>query len=288
MSLPVLHVLGCGRSARVLARWLLEHKQVRIGQICNQSLDSARSAVEFIGAGEAVDQLGADINGGWLLLGLPDGALGNAALGLACRMPGQPELVFHLSGSMPGAILAPLGVPAAAVHPARAFADGERALAAMPGTWLVAEGDRYALDRLKPALSQAGGQWIEIDARGKALYHAATVAASNYIVTLTDLARVLAVQAGLEPAQAGGLLGSLQQGTLDNLRDQSAESALTGPIERSDPAAVARLVEAVEQADPGHARLFRDLVRSTLALAEQKRGPKPGDKEIEALTSRSG
>lgn len=283
MTRPHLHIYGCGRAARVMARWLADSGQVRIGQVCNRSLESARSAVAFIGQGEAVEQMDQRITGGWLLFGLPDGQIPGMAVGLACRMPGQPSLAFHLSGSMPGAVLEPLGAPAASVHPARAFADPARALSAMPGTWLVAEGEPTVLDQLAPAMQAAGGRWLAIDSSGKRLYHAATVAASNYLVTLTGLARELAVEAGLAPAQAAELLAHLQQGTLDNLAQRSAADALTGPIERGDEAAVASLLEAVDRGNVDRGNLIRALGRATLDLAVQKRGSRDADQALEKM-----
>jgi predicted short-subunit dehydrogenase-like oxidoreductase (DUF2520 family) len=287
MSLPVLHVLGCGRAARVIARWLKVREQVEIGQICNRSLASAEQAVAFIGAGEAVKQMDQRLTGGWLLLGLPDGELAPMALGLSCRMPGQPELSFHLSGSMPGALLEPLGAPAASVHPARAFANPSAALADMPGTWLVAEGQALALARLAPAFEAAGGRWLQIGGNGKRLYHAATVVASNYLVTLSDLARELALAAGLDAETGAQLLGDLQRGTLANLDGRSAQEALTGPIERGDAAAMMHLLEAVDALSPERARLFRALGLATLELAIEKRGTRPGDEALRTqLTNR--
>lgn len=288
MSKPRLHILGCGRAARVIARWLLESELVEIGQVCNRSLESSADAVAFIGAGEAVEGMDETVTGGWLLLGLPDGELAAMALGLACRMPGQPELCFHLSGSMPAAILAPLVAPSASIHPARAFARPEQALAVMSDTWLIAEGERIALDLLAPVLKAAGGRWLEIDGAGKRLYHAATVTASNYLVTLTGLARELAEAAGLEAGAGAELLANLQRGTLENLDGYSASDALTGPIERSDALAAEKLLEAVGKLSPEQSRLFQALGQANLELAIRKRGPRPGDEAIRAsFTNRS-
>ncbi|MFU8830633.1 MAG: DUF2520 domain-containing protein [Wenzhouxiangella sp.] len=286
--LPVLHVYGCGRAARVIARWLLDAGQVDIGQVCNRTLASSSAAVEFIGAGQAVEQMDHSVTGGWLLLGLPDSEIAAGALGLSCRMPGQPDLVFHLSGSMRADVLEPLGCPAASVHPARAFADPDRALEAMAGTWCVGEGAAYVLEILKPVLVAAGARWLTLAGAGKPAYHAATVVASNYLVTMTDLARRLTDSAGMDSEAAAGLLSSLQAGALDNLRGRAAASVLTGPIERSDEAAMVRLLEGVDQVGPVAGNLFRALGLATLELAEQKRGRGPADPALRRLfTSRS-
>lgn len=286
MNRPLVHALGCGRAARSILRWLLENDRIEIGQVCNRSLDSAAEAVEFMGAGHEVEVLDHDITGGWLLLGLPDGELDGAARGMACRMPGQPELAFHLSGSTPASVLEPLGVPVASVHPLRAFADPAGAVTGMKGTWFVAEGPSDICSRLEPVFTRAGGRWLTLKDGDKALYHAATVVASNYLVTLTQLARTLARAAGMEPGSASELLGHLQATTLKGLEVASPSQALTGPIERGDLAACTRLVQAVEQFDPANAQLFRTLALATLDLAIEKRGPKPSDQPLRQLLSR--
>lgn len=283
MKAPIVHVLGCGRAARSVLRWLFEAGQIEIGQVCNRSLESATDAVEFLGGGRPVSQLDHDITAGWLLLGLPDGELDGVARGLACRMPGQPELAFHLSGSMPAAMLEPLGTPCASVHPLRAFADPVRAIADMQGTWFVAEGEAPICQRLEPVFTRAGGRWLTLVGGNKALYHAATVAASNYLVTLTQLARKLAGKAGLDPDAAAELLAHLQSTTLAGLEVHSPARALTGPVERGDLDACTRLVNAVDRADPGAGRLFRALGLATLDLAIEKRGGRPVDHDLGKL-----
>ncbi|MCC5864360.1 MAG: DUF2520 domain-containing protein [Wenzhouxiangella sp.] len=285
MSRPHVHCYGCGRAARVILRWLHQADLIQIGQICNRSLESSRDAVAFLGAGQAVVAMDAAVNGGWLMLGLPDGALNAAALGLSCRMPGQPELVFHLSGSMPASALEPLGAPVAAVHPVRAFSDPATAVAAMPATWCVGEGETEPLSRLKALFCEAGARWAEITPAGKPAYHAATVAASNYLVALNDMARSLAQRSGLDGNDVAELLADLQQAVIQSLRTASPEQALTGPIERGDEHALARLLPAADGA--GHAELFRALGRATLSLAQRKRGELDSDAALaRALTSR--
>src|SRR5690625_1201634 len=148
---PTLHILGCGRAARAVARCLLADGYLRPGLVANRSLDSARRAVEFIGAGEPVAQLDERIAGGWLMLGLPDGLLAPASLP---QLPAAPSLVFHLSGSAEAGVLRSLGERVASVHPVRAFSDPALATKNFAGTWCVAEGDEAALDRLQPVFER--------------------------------------------------------------------------------------------------------------------------------------
>jgi len=149
----------------------------------------------------------------------------------------------------------------------------------------VAEGDEAALSRLRPIFEAAGGRWLAFAARDKSAWHASTVAASNFLVTIQGLARELAERAGLPEAQAVTVLCDLQQGVLDTLRERTPQQALTGPIERADEAACARLVAAASGLEAHQARLFTELARATLALARDTRGSRDSDEGLECLFS---
>ncbi len=281
---PLLHVLGCGRAARSIVRCLLAAEVIRVGQIANRSVDSAREAVAFIGAGQAVAELDRQINGDWLMLGLPDGQLQAAQLPL----PGHPDLAFHLSGSVSSAVLSGLGKRVASVHPVRAFADPTRAAARFSGTWCVAEGDDSAVDALQPVFAAAGARWLAFKPADKVSWHAATVVASNFLVTVQALARELAAAAGLPESQAAEILGDLQAGTLESLVERRPEQALTGPIERADIHACQRLQAAVARLGDDQTALFSALAEGTLNLARSARGPRPEDDVLRKLFSAPG
>lgn len=285
---PTLHVIGCGRAASAVARRLVGTGQVEAGVIVNRGLDSARRAASFIGGGEAAESLDGAREGDWVMLGLPDGVLADEAFDAGARLGHRPGLVFHLSGSAPASALAPAGVPVASVHPVRAFSDPEQAADRFEGTWCVAEGDSAALKLLRPVFEAAGGRWLPFEADDKAAWHASTVAASNFLVTIQALARSLARQAGLPEDQAADVLCDLQQGVLDTLRARAPIECLTGPIERGDAEACRRLESASRRLDAVQSELFRDLGLGTLALARDKRGERQTDALIRRLFSGDG
>ncbi|AKS41809.1 DUF2520 domain-containing protein [Wenzhouxiangella marina] len=285
---PRLHVLGAGRAARVLARWLADAGQCRIGQLVCRRRASAESAAAFIGQGQVAVRPGPMAADDWLLIGLPDDLLDQHEVQELRSRSEQPMLAFHLSGARSAELIRGVAREVASLHPARAFADPERALAQMPGTWFTAEGDDAALECLGACIRAAGGCWQTVEAEAKPAYHAATVVASNYLVTLTGLARRLAAEAGLAPESAAALIEVLQRGTLANLSERPAASALTGPIERGDAGQVERLQAVMEQACPDRVGLLRELGLATLELAIERRGPGSKDaKMLETFTSRS-
>lgn len=283
MGVPALHVIGCGRAGRAIARRLIATGRVRPGLVINRTLESAADAVAFIGGGEPATVPDERLAGGWLMLGLPDGVLASEIDSLSQRMPLRPALAFHLSGALPADVLLPLDVPVASVHPVRAFADPRFAVEHFERTWCVAEGTREALDCLQPVFEAAGARWLSFASTHKGAWHAATVAASNFLVTTQALARELAVLAGLPEARAAEVLTDLQQGTLESVRASDPVRALTGPIERSDFAACRRLVDALEWLPAQQRQLFGALALATLDLAVVKRGARDNDADLRKL-----
>ena len=92
----------------------------------------------------------------------------------------------------------------------------------------------------------------------KPAYHAASVFASNYVVTLTHAAVSLLERTGLEREAALAALRPLQHRTID-----VAGSPPTGPIARGDAATVAAHLRAV---GPELEPLYRALGRATLPI----------------------
>lgn len=279
---PRLHVLGAGRAGRAMARVLLGTGRVDMGWVVNRHIDSARSAVAFIGAGTALRTPRPVDGADWLLLGLPDGVLAEVAATAAVDT-GRPGLAWHLSGAVSPQVLAPFCCPAAAVHPVRPFSDPLAAASGFAGTWCVAAGDAAAVESLFAALEAAGGRGLRLSESDRGLYHAATVVASNYLVTLTALARDLAAAAGLPARDAARLLADLQSLTLSGLTAAEPAEVLTGPVERGDLAACRNLVAAVDRGSPEHARLFRALGRATVELARSRDPERRDWDELAAL-----
>jgi predicted short-subunit dehydrogenase-like oxidoreductase (DUF2520 family) len=104
----------------------------------------------------------------------------------------------------------------------------------------------------------------------KALYHAAAVTASNYLVAVEDLAVQLLVDAGFDEASALASLQPLVSGTADNIRTLGTTRALTGPIVRGDVATVCSHIEAMRRLPGEELQLYRALGRRTLDIARRR------------------
>lgn len=262
-----LHIVGCGRAGRSLARLWAEQGTFSIGRVVNRRIESAQSAVDFIGQGHAARHLTEIVRDDWLMLAAPDGQLAAIAAALAAGSCGRPGIAFHISGAEPAAVLRPLECPIASVHPVCPFSDPERALRTFPGSYALGEGDPEALASLLPAFATIGAETMRFEPVDKRRYHAATIAASNFLSVLDDLAVGLAESAGLDRNQALKVIVALQRAGLSNIEQVGPVQSLTGPIERGDRAVCERLVRTPGVADN---ELFLALARATLDLAGRK------------------
>ena len=263
-----LNIIGAGKLGRTLGRLAAISGQYRVQDCLSRSMASAQAAVDFIGAGQACYQLDALRPAALTLLSVPDDAIAATAQMLADRAVVRPgAVVFHASGAAEAEVLAALrqvGAQVASLHPAFSFADPARAVSQFAGTLCALEGDAAALPLLQDFAAAIGAQPFALAPGGKAAYHAALSVASNYLVTLTDIARQLALQGGVDEALLSALLGPLMQGSLANALALGPQQALTGPIVRGDAATVARHLAVLP---PALQPVYRTLGERTVALA---------------------
>jgi predicted short-subunit dehydrogenase-like oxidoreductase (DUF2520 family) len=270
-----LSIIGCGKLGQTLGRLWTEQRVFRIQQVLNRSSESAQQATDFIGAGKAVasfsDMQSADV----YLIGTPDGQIAEAAGRLAASASLEAgTIVFHCSGALPSTLLQPLkdkGAFIASVHPIKSFSSAQAATASFGGTWCGIEGDPQALEVLRPAFEAIGAKMAEIRTEEKLIYHAAAVFASNYLVTLLDVALQAYAKAGIPESVARELLAPLVSGTLDNVVRSGTERALTGPIARGDIGTVVRQYRAVSAWDKRYGKLYREMGKLTGMLAARRK-----------------
>lgn len=269
-----LNIVGCGKVGKTLARLWHEAGIVTVQDVLNRSSASAQAAVDFIGAGRAVDQMhdlrAADL----VLLGTPDDLLSACATELAASQKLSARCtLFHCSGALPSTVLAPLraaGAAIASVHPVRSFAQPEKVVREFAGTWCGVEGDAAALAVLAPLFERIGARFVVIDGERKVLYHAGAVFASNYLVTLLDAAVQAYGKAGIAPEIALQMMAPLVRETAENVLQTGPEKALTGPIARGDVGTVIRQYRAVHEMDHRYGSLYRQLGKLTWQLARRR------------------
>lgn len=215
---------------------------------------------------------------------VPDDAIGD--IGARLRLYGGQAIV-HTSGALAADVLTPAlaaGSTAGSFHPLVAFADLERAVAALRGATIALEGDAGLLPLLADLATDLGGQPVLLPPGGKPAYHAAAVLSAGGFVGLLDAIAEVARGAGLDEAGALAIYAPLIRQTLGNAEALGIATALTGPLLRGDIATVRGHLEAIDRLAPGARELYRAAARREVALAV-RRGELPPDRAaaLEAL-----
>lgn len=272
-----LNIIGAGRVGQSLGHLFVAGRQFQIAQVFNLSLNKNIEAVAFIGAGVGVTDLAVCMPADITLLSVPDDdfrAVTESLINAQALQPGS--ILFHCSGSKSSQdlmalcpALVALDIQLASIHPVRSFADPAAVCRDFSGTICSVEGDLRALEVLRPAFAGIGARIVEIDPQQKLLYHAASVFASNYLVTLMDTAIAAYCAAGIEPAMAQQMAASLAGNTLENVFALGAQQALTGPIKRGDMQTVTTQAATVSAWDADRGALYQAFILPTIDLAKR-------------------
>jgi predicted short-subunit dehydrogenase-like oxidoreductase (DUF2520 family) len=199
--------------------------------------------------------------------------------------PGQS--VVHCSGAASTDILEPakrLGAQVGAFHPLQTFAGVKQAIDNIPGSTFAIEAQEPLLATLKEMAAALEGDWIELKASDKVLYHAAAVIACNYMVTLIKLATDLWQTFNIPTPQATKALMPLLRGTLNNIDNVGIPQCLTGPIARGDTGTIKKHLEALQKSAPALLSTYRELGLQTIPVALAKgRINQPQAEELKAI-----
>ena len=277
---PRIAILGAGAAGAAVGR-ALRRAGRPVAAVCRRDRARARAAARAVGGAARVftDPARAARGADLVLIAVRDGEIADLAQRLARADAVAPgALVVHLSGAVPSAALAPLraaGARTAALHPLQTFAGEPPDLR---GVRWFHEGD--ARRECGALVRRLGGVLRPLDPGRKALYHAAAVAASNYLVAVEDLAVRLAGGAGIPPREALRALLPLVRGTVRNLEARGLPAALTGPVARGDAATVRTHREALRALDPALDAAYAALGRHALRVARDRGLPPSRAREV--------
>ncbi len=274
-----MNIVGCGRAARTIAAIWQRAGVVETSAILNRSLRSAEAAARFVGAGEGVSTMAQMPRADLWMIGVGDDQIEtvSAALADSGRLR-RGDIVFHLSGAYASDRLArchAVGAHCASIHAIHSFADPQRSLEKLAGSYCVVEGEGAALATLAPLIDALETNRLEIDPARKIVYHAGMVLASNFVVALLDDALAVLAAADVPPAEAARMLAPLVLGSVENVLSAGADAALTGPVARGDAELVAEQLAALEQALPAAAVRYRALALAASAIARRSHAADP-------------
>jgi len=205
-----------------------------------------------------------------IVLAVPDDAI--PVLAGELRLYSGQALV-HTSGVLGAEVLEPAraaGTHVGGFHPLVAFADTERAIAALRGATVAIEGDDQLATLLAEMAETLGATAVRLAPGSKAAYHAAAVLSAGGFVALLDAIAELGAAAGLEEDGALAIYGRLIEQTLDNARALGIRAALTGPMVRGDVGTLERHLDALRRLAPDVLPLYRAAAEREIRLAESR------------------
>jgi len=278
---PSFAIIGCGKVGMALAEHL-PGAGYRPKGFSSRSSDSARQAAGIAGVPDrwfenvwdaAKD---ADI----VFITTPDGLIKESSR-IISENKGFREntVVLHCSGALASTVLALVEpgkklsrIKIGSMHPLQSFAAGQSGKSDNPfeNIIMAVEGDPLAVEKAREIAMDLGAKPFTIQTEGKILYHAAAVVASNYLVTLMDLAIKLMAASGVSESEAFEILKPLIKGTLTNIENTGIPDALTGPIARGDAGVVEKHVQEIRSLSADQADFYSINGVETIKVARAK------------------
>ena len=265
-----VNIIGAGAVGQTLGYLLVKHRAAKIQAIFNQSEESSKHAIEFIGQGQSVSSMSDLPAADLFLITVPDQKIAALADELAVKTHLRAgTIVMHCSGALTSACLGSLRArecKLASLHPSFSFKNPQSSISQFENIPCALEGDAVALATITNLFTSIGGQVYQIATEKKALYHAAAVFGSNYVITLLQQARDCFLDAGLSEQQAKHVLDALLASVVVNVKQASEPKlALTGPIQRADVTTIHHHLQALT--DPLAREFYLLMAKKTLSIA---------------------
>lgn len=276
MNLPTLNIIGAGRLGKTLAYLWHTSATFHIQAICNQSEQSAQAAIDFIQAGQAHTHIKTMPDADFWLISCADNDIQSCCEELISSRTWQGhETIFHCSGALTAQEVlnsaSKQNLAIASIHPIKSFAEPQTSITSFAGTYCGIEGDQVALDLIQPKFEAIGANCFAINSEQKTLYHAASVIACNYLVSLQELSIQTYKQAGVSRTQAMHILEPIVKNTVDNIFKLGTQKALTGPIARGDDQTVNKQQKALNEWNVEYGEVYRLLGNVAKQLAPKNK-----------------
>lgn len=262
---------------------------------------SARRAAELSGARHALilsDKQLAELPASDILfITTPDDAIESTAAQLAANWKslgvksesrkGLARTILHASGALSSEVLRTLskvGFATGSMHPLLSVSDAVHGAEGLSSAFFCIEGDQRAQRVARSLVRALGAKSFSINAKDKALYHAAAVMASGHVTALFDIATEMLARCGLKKDRARAVLLPLLQSALENLYASDPAHALTGTFARADTSTVRRHLSALNSKKMTDAlEAYKLLGLRSLQLAKEAGASAEALEEIERI-----
>jgi predicted short-subunit dehydrogenase-like oxidoreductase (DUF2520 family) len=268
---PSFAIVGCGKVGTALGVFLTRAGYKPAG-FASKSLSSAKRVADIV-LSDHFSDIPWDITrqAKVVFITTPDGAIGDTCSTISQNAGfADHAVVLHCSGALASSVLSSAKTCDAwigSMHPLQSFASADYRTNPFKGIVVSIEGEAPAVKIAKKITADLGGTAVTLLTEAKTLYHASAVVASNYLVTLLDLAVQLIEESGIMRQDAFNLLKPLIEGTLSNMGKVGVRKALTGPIARGDVETVEKHIEEIGFKRPDLLALYKLLAFYTVDIA---------------------
>ncbi len=266
---PNFAIVGCGRVGTALATNLTSAGYKLVGLSC-KTKESTEKASALLNIDKHTQNSweitkGTDI----AFITTPDGIISDVCSEITKKNGFDADtIVLHCSGAHPSTILSSAkdsGASIGSMHPLQSFAAGSSGN--FKDIIVAIEGEKDAVNTAKKMAEDLGSICLTVKTEAKTFYHASAVVASNYLVTVQDLALKLIEEAGISGDDAFKVLSPLIKGTLANIEKVGTTKALTGPIARGDVETITRHLKEIGEKTPNLLLLYKTLGQYTVDIA---------------------
>jgi predicted short-subunit dehydrogenase-like oxidoreductase (DUF2520 family) len=270
MRKPIV-LVGCGKAGLSLSL-ALKSSGWTVSGCLSRTFESARQGSQWL-ACPVLPSLGEVPQDAAVILGVPEGQLPEVDRQLASADPHiSGRLVIHLSGALPARVLESCrlrGASVGSLHAIMTLPDPLTGARRLRNATFALEGRPGALELMRAMAQSLSGRMFILSPRGKTLYHASAVLASNHLVALLADSQELLLQAGADPAAAGPAFQALVTGTVENVYSAGPVAAFTGPLERADVQTIRNHLQALKRF-PGIRERYRCMAAGALELARKR------------------
>ena len=266
-------IIGAGNVGQVLGYALAKNDYQITGVVCRTAL-SGEKAARLLGAPLYSQPEFACREADIIFITTPDRVIEDVCNNIAAQNGFRKgQVVLHTSGAHSSNILSSArrqGAGVLSFHPLQTIPAVDEGLHSLPGSFFAVEGDVEYYPLALELIRALGGKSFFIPTEMKELYHVAACIASNYFVSLMDMALQCFELMGVPAGEAMAGLSPLILGALYNTQKMGPARALTGPIARGDLLTLRSHLEKLEALLPGLLPHYKQMALYTAGLAVRK------------------
>ncbi len=265
-------IIGIGRLGGALAL-ALSGKSFVVENLFARKLETAERIANIANSKIFSDNEFENIRSEIVLITTQDSEITTVAENLAGKLQSTP-IVLHASGSLSSDVLQNLqyiGCAVGSLHPLISISDAFLGKTRFENAYFCVEGDETAIEAAEKIVSELGGKSFSIETKYKTLYHASAVTACGHLVAVIDTAIEMLSKCGLNENNSKEILLPLIESTVENLKTQTTDAALTGTFARIDMETFERHLEIMEREVSAEAlQIYLLLGERSLKLAEKQ------------------